>query len=262
MEGEALVLWYAIVSMVLPGCGTAPKTTLNDDFSSVGLKYQTQAYDECLAVINKLMAKRPPPGSRAELWMCKGMCLEEKGNQSAADQVYRKVKADFPQTPYADWAQRRLERQDGDQKEHLAMAFDDERWQRHRKTVSPTGVRIGYHRRSEDPRSGGAVIDFLSLDRPPEVKTLEDALALCESEFVSKGVRVKILLLEQTEDDAIWEFVLTANRRVPMAGVLRIILTPRRIHGIMGGPRTRSMSVEEKWEWVNRLKRATVVGSK
>src|SRR5688572_1528353 len=74
-----------------------------------------------------------------------------------------------------------------DQKEHLEIDFDGERWQRHRKNISPTGVRAAYHPPGEDPQRGGAVLDFLSVDRPTDVKTLEDALARCNSEFVLKG---------------------------------------------------------------------------
>lgn len=261
LQGKTLLLCSAIAGLVLVGCSTTQKSDRTDDFGSVSQKYQTQAYDECLAQIRKLGSKRLPPGTKAELSMAKGLCLEEKGNLAAADQVYRKVIADYPQTRFADWARRRLERRDGDQKEHLEITFDGEPWQRHRKNISPTAVRIAYHRSGEDFLHGGAILDFLSVDRPSDVTTLEDALVRCESEFVLKGGQVETSFLEGTENDAIWEFVLKSNRRAPMAGLLRIILTPQRIHGIMGGPRARRTSEAEKRGWAERLRRATVVGS-
>ena len=262
LEGKLLLILCAAASLVLVGCSTPQKSTAREDFRSVSQKYQIQAYDECLKEITKLMKKRLAPGAKAQLNMAKGLCLEEKGDPAAADEIYRKVVADFPQSRFADGARRRLERRDGDQKERVEIVFNDEHWQRLRKHTSPAGVRVAYYRFGEDLQRSGAMLDVLSIDRPAEVKTLEDALARCESEFVLKGGRVETTLLERTENDAIWEFVLTANQRAPMAGLLRIVLTPQRMHGILGRPRTRTMSADAKREWVERLKRATVVGSK
>lgn len=264
-HGMTRVLSYAIANLVLVGCGTSQKANPQDDlkeaFRSIGQKYQTQAHDQCLVEIRKLMTKRLPPGAKAELTMVQGLCLEEKGDLAAADEVYRKVVADYPQTRFADRGRRRLERRDGDQKEHLEIPFEGERWQRHRKTTSPAGVRLGYHRLGEG-NQGGAVIEILSVDRPAVVMTIEDALTRCESEFVLRGGHVDTVLLERTENDALWEVVLMGNRRAPTTGLLRIILTPQRMHGILGGSRTRWSSAEEKRDWADRLKRATVVGSK
>src|SRR2546422_952103 len=61
-NGKTLVLSYAIANLLFAGCGTTQKSDFMENFGSISQKYQTQAYDECLAEISKLMAKAAPAG--------------------------------------------------------------------------------------------------------------------------------------------------------------------------------------------------------
>src|SRR5260370_13495174 len=123
------------------GCTTSQAPHMREDFRAILRSYNIQAYDECLAQITRALNSRITKGERATLLMTKGICEEEKGWEGAATATYTSVKTDFDITSFAEAAHKRLERKDGDQREHLELVLSETQWRRSLKSWKATELK-------------------------------------------------------------------------------------------------------------------------
>ncbi len=249
-----------LAAVLLSGCATSRNTVIREEFRSIDRKYQTQAYAECLAEIEKTLTAPLIPLRRGQLLMAKGLCLEEQGQGALADEIYRQIVAQYPMTPLADRAQKRLEHRDGDQKEHVELSFPGEGWRRAEKEMGPTWVECRFHPANEDPSRARVGVVLFSMDRTEKVGTIQEAIARLQATGALRERTVDVQRLEQTETEAILEtHVRARNGQLWSSGVTRVVLTAERFHALDYKCRGAMLSPPEKEEWIARLKKVKLV---
>jgi len=234
-----------------------------EPFRSILHHYNTQAYDACLAGIEKALQTKLVEGQRATLLMTKAMCEEELGREAAAKDTLALVKTQFEHTRFADAAQRRLDGKDGDQREHLELNLDDPRWRRALKQCNEKGVRQYFFPVGENPRQCTSKLLVFSMDRPDNMRTLEDAINRADAEFSLRGGTAKPKLLERTTNEEYWEVEESSpNQKWPSISLSRVILTDNRFHCVEFTLRKAALSRDEREKYLGQLKRATLAGGK
>lgn len=246
---------------LITGCATVSNSPARSDMLSIKHKYDTQLYGECMQEIDVFLKKySAPTGAWALLTMTKAMCLEETGNPERSDALYRGIIDFVPNTLFADRAGKRLSRQDGDQKEHFELDFSRQHWRRAKKDWSYTASNSLFIPEGRTAKNSDECVFVVSADRPHVVKTLENALERISSEVGLSGGNLKIVEIERASDEGMWNFYNSGNGKIPAsAAVLRIVLTPNRMHSIVFVKKGTQIPEIEKENWVAVLKSAKLV---
>jgi hypothetical protein len=101
------------------------------------------------------------------------------------------------------------------------------------------------------------------MDRPDDIKTLQDAMARADAEFSLRGGTARPKWIEGTTNEAYWEIEATLpNRKEPSIALSRIILTESRFHCAEFTLRKPILSPEERETYLAKLKRAKLTGGK
>jgi hypothetical protein len=244
------VLRISIALLLLfAGCQSPPAR----DYVSTGVvqgQIYRGEYKSALNRIDRLLRGRLHNHDRAFLELSKAICLEAQGNFDEADTWYAFIPDQFPDTEYADAARRRLQRQDGDQKEHVILDLPegdwkliDRRWTRH-------SFQIQYQWRLHLSRPlfrGG------SEDREDAYATFDGAIARYVAN--AKLDHVTSQTLERTPTEAL----LLLTGRVPSLAadaccLARIFMGPARVHSVEYLKLGSSFTEQEKLEWTQRLR--------
>jgi len=256
-------IWCIVLALFLSSCAVPQASRLRDTLRTVFYDYNTQAYDACLAEIEKALRSELVQEQRATLLMTKASCEEEMGLKTDAEATLLLVKNEFERTHFADAAQRRLDGKDGDQREHLELNLDDPLWRRAAKRWNEKAVSQYFFPVGENARQFTARLLVFSTDRPDSIKTMQDAISRADAEFSLRGGTFRPKWLEGSTNDGYWEFEETfPNQKEPVVALERIILTESRFHYAKFLLRKPVLKPEEREKYLAKLKRVTLAGGK
>jgi len=229
---EFLVLVEALAILFFAGCAS-PKTPAEarDEFHVILDYYNTQKYQECLAEIDKVLSGKTNKGQRGTLLLIKGSCEEEMGKEEAARATYTLVQKEFSQTKLGDDAQRRLERRNGDQREHLELNANALGWHRGLKQCNAESVRQFFYPAGEGLKRYKSKLTVVSTDRNERSSSLEQVWARAEAEFGLSGGKAYRRLLDRKGNEEYWEIEQSSSGGKRKTVLLcRLILTQDRFH--------------------------------
>lgn len=253
-------LLIVFAALFVNGCVTAPgKPKLREEVRLILQEYTIQSYDECLVQIDRVTKKKLNNFERATVLMAKGCCLEEKGAKVQADAIYNHVSVEFAQTSFADAAQRRLKRQDGDQKEHLELDFENEQWMRSRKNWSQTDVIVAFIPKGELSRPASAVVLLGSIDRLDKINSPKDVIQRMAAQTALGGGKLEFDPIELSPTEGIWAaHERNSKGRVTFVGISRVMITASRGHVVAYGLRKPALSQEDKEKCMARVMKAKI----
>ena len=251
-------------AMILCGCSSMSLAPVRSDLQSIRKKYDTQRYSECINQIDRFLNRYTArSGGWALLVMTKAMCHEEMGNIPGADALYRQVIDFVPNTQFADLAKQRLNRVAGDQKEHLQLDVIPEHFCRVKNNWSSSAMQSWFALEGQGIKTARSFILITSMDRLPEVKTLDDVVQRMRASAGLNGKSVEIIPIGILGDDGLWSVKDSGSRKEgATVGFARVVLTRDRMHILTLAKKGTEMTGQEKERWVAMLKSAKLVTSR
>jgi hypothetical protein len=244
------------------GCQTKPaKPQVREDLRSISHHYDVQEYERCLAEIRTALKANNTKVQRAILLLMRGMCHEEMGQQNLAKLDYMSVKMEFNLTSFAETAQRRLNGEDGDQREHLEVDCGGLGWRHARKQCNQNGVRFLFLPAGETLERFTAMLSVQSEDRPESIKTVEDMMDRSEANSGLRGDKVKRHLIERSANENYWEAEVWNPQKGATVSLVRVILTKHRMHFATFALSKSTLTDGEREKYMACLRKAKLVGN-
>jgi len=250
-----IALSAAIMGLAI-GCAT---TAQKGALSFMRTDFARGEYQKCLGDIERSRRYTDlEPKDNAEGDLTEALCREQLGDQGKADEIYRQILKQFPNTSFAFRAQARLNRMEGDQKEQVVPEFDGREW----FLVSRQWSNQGFIRqfRPDRARKVNEVVTVISTDRSASAVAPSDCLTVFLAEMRLTCPEASIHRESRPRGSFLFSFETgPCGKTRSEQGVGRIIMTRSRVHMMLyavpqAGP-------YNKLGWLDLLHKATIKDS-